>query len=54
VCVTVVDNNSTDATREVVKASMPAFGGRLRYLFEKNQGKSWALNSGIAATSGDY
>ncbi len=32
---------------------MPAFGGRLRYLFEKNQGKSWALNSGIAATSGD-
>jgi glycosyltransferase involved in cell wall biosynthesis len=32
---------------------MPAFDGRLRYLFEKNQGKSRALNSGIAATSGD-
>jgi glycosyltransferase involved in cell wall biosynthesis len=53
VCVTVVDNNSTDATRQVVEANMPAFGGRLRYLFEKNQGKSWALNSGITATGGD-
>ncbi len=53
VCVTVVDNNSTDATRDVVEESMPAFGGRLRYLFERNQGKSWALNSGIAATNGD-
>src|SRR5665213_225614 len=51
--ITVVDNNSTDSTREVVEACMPAFGGRLRYLFEKKQGKSWALNSGIAATSGD-
>ncbi len=53
VCVTVVDNNSTDTTREVVEAMMPAFGGRLLYLFEKNQGKSWALNSGIATTSGE-
>ena len=52
-CVTVVDNNSKDATREVVESNMPAFEGRLRYLFEKNQGKSWALNLGIAATSGD-
>ena len=51
--VTVVDNNSTDSTRKAVEACMPGFGGRLRYLFEKNQGKSWALNSGIAATSGD-
>ena len=53
VWVSVVDNNSTDATREIVEKSMPAFGGRLRYLFEKKQGKSWALNSGIAATNGD-
>jgi glycosyltransferase involved in cell wall biosynthesis len=53
VCVTVIDNNSTDATRAIVEECMPAFGGRLRYLFEKNQGKSWALNSGIAATDGD-
>jgi glucosyl-dolichyl phosphate glucuronosyltransferase len=53
VWVTVVDNNSTDATREIVEKSVSAFAGRLRYLFEKNQGKSWALNSGIAATNGD-
>jgi len=53
VYVTVVDNNSHDGTPGVVEACMPAFEGRLRYLFERNQGKSFALNSGIAATSGD-
>ena len=53
VCVTVVDNNSKDATPSVVESYKPAFGGRLRYLFEKQQGKSFALNSGIAATNGD-
>jgi glucosyl-dolichyl phosphate glucuronosyltransferase len=53
VSVTVVDNNSTDATRETVEAYQSEFGGRLHYLFEKKQGRSHALNAGIAATSGD-
>ena len=53
VSITVVDNNSTDATRETVEAYQPKFAGRLNYLFEKKQGRSHALNAGIDATSGD-
>jgi glucosyl-dolichyl phosphate glucuronosyltransferase len=51
--VTVVDNNSKDNTRAVVEGYMEKFGGRLRYLFEGKQGRSHALNAGIAATNGD-
>lgn len=51
--VTVVDNNSTDGTREVVHGRAADFGGRLTYLFEPRPGKPFALNTGIAATSGD-
>jgi glycosyltransferase involved in cell wall biosynthesis len=50
---TVVDNNSTDDTRELVRARAADFGGRLTYLFEPQPGKPFALNTGIAATSGD-
>lgn len=53
VSITVVDNNSTDATRETVESYQSRFGGRLRYLFEKKQGRSHALNSGISSTDGD-
>jgi glycosyltransferase involved in cell wall biosynthesis len=53
VTVTVVDNNSRDNTSAVVNAFKPRFEGRLNYLFEPNPGKSHALNTGIAATSGD-
>jgi glycosyltransferase involved in cell wall biosynthesis len=48
----VIDNNSTDATRRIVKAYVGAFCGRLHYLFEPRQGKSFALNTGISAGSG--
>jgi glycosyltransferase involved in cell wall biosynthesis len=51
--VTIVDNNSQDDTRHVAKAYAPRFAGRLRYVFEGRQGRSSALNAGIAATSGD-
>jgi glycosyltransferase involved in cell wall biosynthesis len=52
--ITVVDNNSKDDTREVVlaeqaKAKLPLF-----YVFEKKQGRSPALNAGVAATSGSH
>ena len=51
--VTVVDNNSKDNTRQVVLEQQKDFDGRLSYLFEGQQGKSAALNAGIAATDGD-
>ena len=53
VMVTVVDNNSSDDTRELVSSYEPGFRGRLRYLFEEQQGKSSALNTGILAATGD-
>jgi glycosyltransferase involved in cell wall biosynthesis len=51
--VTVVDNNSTDATRETVARLAEEFRGRARYLFEPRPGKSHAVNAGIAATEGE-
>src|ERR1044071_9369209 len=51
--VTVLDNNSKDETRQVVEKLKENSGGRLDYLFEGKQGKSAALNAGIAATCGE-
>ena len=51
--VTVCDNNSTDDTAGVVAAYQERFGDRLRYVFERRPGRSSALNSAIAASSGD-
>jgi glucosyl-dolichyl phosphate glucuronosyltransferase len=53
VTVTVVDNNSSDMTRETVESYAARFSGRLHYVFEKKQGRSHALNAGIDSTSGD-
>jgi glycosyltransferase involved in cell wall biosynthesis len=50
--VIVVDNNSTDETRAVVERHVAAFPVRLRYLFEGQQGRSSALNTGIRAADG--
>ena len=49
--VLVVDNNSSDDTRAVVENRARSYPVRLRYLFEGSQGKSNALNAGIAATA---
>jgi glycosyltransferase involved in cell wall biosynthesis len=51
--VTVVDNNSTDATKATVEGYAESFRDRLKYVFEPRQGRSFALNAGIAATDGD-
>ena len=50
----VVDNNSTDGTREVAERLQARHPGRIRYLFEPRQGKSYALNRGIGEIRGEY
>jgi glycosyltransferase involved in cell wall biosynthesis len=49
--VIVVDNNSADATRAVVAARQGGYPVPLRYVFEARQGRSSALNTGIASTA---
>jgi glycosyltransferase involved in cell wall biosynthesis len=49
--VLVVDNNSSDPTRAVVESRVASFPVPLRYLFEARQGKSHALNTGLANTA---
>jgi len=51
--VLVVDNNSTDRTREVVEEYCRQHAPVFRYMFESRQGKSFALNAGIRASRGD-
>lgn len=49
----VVDNNSTDATTEVVQKFAVEAEFPVRYIFEKTQGRSAALNAGIAEAKGE-
>ena len=49
----VVDNNSSDQTREVIKEFCGRFPERFRYLLEPHQGKSYALNAGIGESRGE-
>jgi len=49
----VVDNNSTDGTRALIERTAKDAKYCIRYIFEKTQGRSAALNSGIAAAQGE-
>jgi glycosyltransferase involved in cell wall biosynthesis len=49
----VVDNKSTDHTRAVVEEESRRFPAPLRYLFEAEQGRYAALNTGIRAATGN-
>jgi GT2 family glycosyltransferase len=51
--VIVIDNNSTDDTHAAVRAAARAFPAPLRCLTERIQGRSAALNAGLAAARGD-
>ncbi len=51
--VLVVDNNSSDQTRQVVESFRQRFPFRFEYYFELRQGKSFALNSGIRESKSD-
>jgi len=50
----VVDNNSTDHTAEVVRSRQSTYPAPLGYLCEAKQGKSYALNTGLAATRSEF
>ena len=51
--VIVVDNNSSDGTRQVVEDAAASFPVPLRYLFEGTQGKAVALNTAIREARGE-
>src|SRR3989338_913814 len=50
--VIVVDNNSTDRTKETLDAFVHKFNGRLRHVFEPSTGISFARNKGIREAGG--
>ena len=49
----VADNNSKDETRAVVEELIRSHPNRFRYVFERQQGKSNALNAAVTAATGD-
>jgi len=51
--VLVVDNNSSDSTRETIEDFCRKYPRHFRYVFEGQQGKSYALNTGIREARGD-
>lgn len=54
VVITIADNNSTDETRQVAEEFVPLFGEiKLDYIFEKRQGKQFALNTALAGIDAD-
>jgi cellulose synthase/poly-beta-1,6-N-acetylglucosamine synthase-like glycosyltransferase len=51
--VLVVNNNSTDHTREVVEDFCRRYPDLFRYVFESQPGKSFALNTGVRLLSAE-
>lgn len=49
----VVDNNSTDQTRNMVESFAKTSPYTLIYILEPRQGKCWALNTGISAANAE-
>lgn len=51
--VIVVDNNSTDDTRDVVESKVSGYPTSLSYVYEGRQGLSYARNTGIERAKGE-
>lgn len=49
----IIDNNSTDNTKDIVEEYIHHARHYTRYIFEKNQGKSFALNRGVREANGE-
>ena len=49
----IIDNNSTDNTKKIVNGFIKNGRSRFKYLFDKRQGKTFALNMGITEARGD-
>ena len=50
----VVDNNSTDRTRQIVEEAAADSPWPIRYIFETRQGIAYARNRGLHAAQGEY
>lgn len=50
--IVVVDNNSSDNTRNVIQSAISLYPERIRYVFESRQGLSQARNRGIEEARG--
>ena len=53
VAITVVDNNSSDQTAQVVRTIASRSRLPVKYLFEPRPGKAFAINTGVASIDGD-
>jgi glucosyl-dolichyl phosphate glucuronosyltransferase len=52
--VAVIDNNSSDNTKNTVERFIPQFTKiKLEYIFEERQGKSFAFNTGVLQSDGE-
>lgn len=49
----IVDGGSKDNTMDIVRELEPRYGGRLRYISERDNGLYDAMNKGIAMATGD-
>lgn len=53
----VIDDGSTDNSAEIIKSYIPIFrkqGIRLQYIYQENQGQSFAINKGLKLVKGDF
>ena len=50
----IVDDGSTDNSRDIIAALAPPFGERLRCLYQDNQGPACARNAGISLARGQF